>query len=181
MAPTGLKPARVTAPATPPARRSGECRSRKARDKVGISQPLSDGRGGDWPLPSCRVQGRGRRGGLWRAPRAGFVPAAGWAGLAPPVPEPGWLGGAAPSPPDPRAAGVSKVTLRCAAAAVAAGARSPPGLGLRSGSGFSRPGGRPSAHHAAPRHPPRPPPEGPWKIPAGLSETQRPAAAAPVV
>ena len=127
-------------PHLPAAAANAEAGKRGTRG--GTSQPLSDGRGGDWQLPSGGVQGRGREGGLWRAPGAGFVPAPGWAGLAPPVPRAGLARRGGVLRTGPRGlAGVSKVTLRCAAAAAAAGARSPLRLGLRPGSGSRRPGG----------------------------------------
>lgn len=62
-------------------------------------------------------------------------------------------------------AGVSKVTLRCASAAVAAGARSSPGLWLRSGSGSSRPGAAPALTTQHPDTHQDPLPRGPGRSP----------------
>lgn len=114
MALTGLKPAPVTAPANiapppTPARRRGECRSRKARAERGASLPLSDGGPMTGP-PGGGVQGRGSGAAGGRPGPGSCPPRPGRA--HPPVPEPGWRGGAAPSPVPRGRAGVSKVTAR---------------------------------------------------------------------
>lgn len=75
-------------------------------------------------------------------------------------------------PPGPRGlAGVSKVTLWCAAVAAAAGARLPPGLRLGSGSGSSRPGSAPARTTQHPDTHQGPPGRG--RIPASLPQARR--------
>lgn len=153
------------------------------------SQQLIDGRGGDWQLPRSGVRGTWCRGGLWRAPHSpGLGPGH---GSCPPPAGPGSLlpcpsrlarrGGALPPPPPgPRGlAGVSKVTLWCAAVAAAAGARAQPGLRLGSGSGSSRPGSAPARTTQHPDTQQGPPGRG--RIPASLPRRVAGQIAAPVV
>lgn len=116
--------------------------------------------GAPHPPPRARGSVRAHRGPC-RALSFSVPSPAGWVGRRP--------------PPGPQGlAGVSKVTLRCAAAAAAARARSPPRLPLRPPWRRLQPsGGRPREHGAAPRHPPRTP-----RVAGGsqrLSQAQRPA------
>lgn len=116
--------------------------------------------GAPHPPPRARGSVRAHRGPC-RALSFSVPSPAGWVGRRP--------------PPGPQGlAGVSKVTLRCAAAAAAARARSPPRLPLRPPWLRLQPsGGRPREHDAAPRHPPRTP-----RVAGGsqrLSQAQRPA------